>query len=66
MSPQQTASGAVAETEQQTLGEGDTYLVRDLLPDDVATDLLEQMKHEVQWQTMHHHGKHESPTELLL
>ncbi|KAF8510133.1 hypothetical protein BU17DRAFT_77747 [Hysterangium stoloniferum] len=49
-------TGRTAQAEYQTFGEGDTYLVRDLLPNEVATHVFEQMKDEVQWQIMHHHG----------
>ncbi|KIJ46464.1 hypothetical protein M422DRAFT_74902 [Sphaerobolus stellatus SS14] len=43
-------------TEKNTFGEGDTYLVESLLPEDVAAKAFEQLKDEVQWQTMYHHG----------
>jgi len=37
-------------------GEGDTYLVEDLLPPELATKTFEDLKNEVQWQTMYHQG----------
>ncbi|KAF8152202.1 hypothetical protein B0H34DRAFT_663529 [Crassisporium funariophilum] len=38
------------------LGAGDSYLVTDMLPPDLAEVAFEKMKTEVRWQTMHHRG----------
>ena len=40
---------------KKNFGEGDTYLVENLLPGD-AVAIFEKLKDEVQWQTMYHHG----------
>src|SRR5258706_9600394 len=42
----------------EQLGEGDTTLIKDFLPESIAADAFEKVKEEVQWQTMHHHGEH--------
>lgn len=42
----------------ELLGEGDTTLIRDFLPESITVDVFEKLKEEVQWQTMHHHGEH--------
>lgn len=42
----------------EQLGEGDTTLIKDFLPESIIADAFEKLKEEVQWQTMHHHGKH--------
>ena len=42
----------------EQLGEGDTTLIKDFLPESIAVDAFEKLKEEVQWQTMHHHGEH--------
>ena len=42
----------------EPLGEGDTTLIKDFLPESIAVDAFEKLKQEVQWQTMHHHGRH--------
>lgn len=41
----------------EQLGEGDTTLIKDFLPESIAVDAFEKLKEEVQWQTMHHHGE---------
>ncbi|KAF9039290.1 hypothetical protein BJ165DRAFT_378721 [Panaeolus papilionaceus] len=38
------------------LGAGDSYLVSDLLPSDIADDIFNRLKEEVKWQIMHHRG----------
>lgn len=40
-----------------SLGAGDSYLVTDLLPPDVADVAFGRLKTEVQWQNMYHRGK---------
>ena len=44
------------EDQPQSYGEGDTYLVKCLLPDEAANEAFERIQKEVQWQTMYHHG----------
>lgn len=39
------------------LGAGDSYLVADLLPNELAEDAFNKLRAEVQWQTMYHRGK---------
>jgi hypothetical protein len=38
------------------LGAGDSYLVPDLLPAELAATAFGKLKQEVQWQTMYHRG----------
>ncbi|KAF8063264.1 hypothetical protein FPV67DRAFT_1782788 [Lyophyllum atratum] len=38
------------------LGAGDSYLVADVLPADLAGDAFERLREEVKWNTMHHRG----------
>ncbi|KAI5811729.1 hypothetical protein DFH27DRAFT_474838, partial [Peziza echinospora] len=38
------------------MGEGDTRLVTNLLPDDLSSTAFENMRREVRWRTMHHRG----------
>lgn len=38
------------------LGAGDSYLVTDMLPVDLAESAFERLKKEVKWQTMQHRG----------
>ena len=38
------------------LGAGDSYLVTDLLPPELAEVAFERLKTEVKWQTMFHRG----------
>ena len=38
------------------LGAGDSYLVADLLPPELAATAFGKLKVEVQWQTMYHRG----------
>lgn len=38
------------------IGAGDSYLVADLLPEDVAGVAFEKLKAEVKWDTMYHRG----------
>ena len=40
-----------------SLGAGDSYLVTDLLPLDIADVAFGRLKTEVQWQNMYHRGK---------
>jgi len=42
----------------EQLGEGDTTLIKDFLPESITVDAFEKLKEEVQWHTMHHHGEH--------
>jgi hypothetical protein len=42
----------------EQLGEGDTTLIKDFLPESIAVNAFEKLKEEVQWQTMYHHGEH--------
>ncbi|GLB42658.1 putative 2OG-Fe(II) oxygenase superfamily protein [Lyophyllum shimeji] len=39
-----------------TLGAGDSYLVADVLPADLAKVAFERLKEEVKWNVMHHRG----------
>ena len=39
------------------LGAGDSYLVTDFLPEDLAKVAFENLNTEVKWQTMQHRGK---------
>jgi len=39
-----------------SLGAGDSYLVTDMLPPDLADIAFERLKTEVQWQIMYHRG----------
>lgn len=52
--------------EEKTYGEGDTFLVTNLLPEDVANAAFEALKNEVQWQTMYHHGLWQSFSIFIL
>jgi hypothetical protein len=38
------------------MGEGDTTLVLDLLDSDTLSSAFEDLKHEVRWNVMRHHG----------
>jgi len=38
------------------MGEGDTELVLNIVPEDLSKDAFELLKTEVQWQTMFHRG----------
>jgi len=40
-----------------TLGAGDSYLVVNLLPPELAVVAFEKIKNEVAWKTMHHRGE---------
>lgn len=40
------------------IGEGDTELVLDLLPSDLANVAFDNLRKEVQWNTMIHRGPH--------
>lgn len=40
----------------EPVGEGDAYLVEDLLPDYIRDVAFENLKDEVKWSTMQHHG----------
>lgn len=39
-----------------SLGAGDSYLVADVLPQDLADGVFEKMRTEVKWNVMHHRG----------
>lgn len=39
------------------LGTGDSYLVEDILPEELAEVAFERMRNEVKWNTMYHRGK---------
>ena len=39
------------------VGTGDSYLVADLLPAELANVAFEKLKDEVRWNTMYHRGK---------
>ena len=39
-----------------TLGEGDSSLIVDVLPQDLADAAFENMRKEVAWNTMYHRG----------
>jgi hypothetical protein len=43
---------------EEQLGEGDTTLIKDFLPECIAVGAFEKLKEEVQWQTMYHHGEY--------
>jgi hypothetical protein len=40
----------------QPLGAGDSFLTLDLLSPDLEATAFENLKKEVQWKTMYHHG----------
>ena len=48
---QQTSSGDIGK-----IGEGDTSLVLDILPEDLCAIAFENLRKEVQWHTMLHRG----------
>jgi hypothetical protein len=54
------------ESEVQVYGEGDTYLVQQLLPDEIVSEAFERVQMEVEWQTMHHHGRFLSSNFMVL
>jgi hypothetical protein len=39
------------------IGEGDTYLVENVLPPELAEVVLEKLMNEVAWNVMHHRGE---------
>jgi hypothetical protein len=43
------------------LGAGDSHLVMDVLPKDLADGAFDKMKEEVAWNTMHHRGIYKLP-----
>ena len=43
------------------IGEGDTYLVKNILPSELAEVAFENLKKEVAWNAMHHRGASPSP-----
>ena len=51
-----SSNGKQPVTLPERYGEGDTYLVLDILPDDVGNAAFEDLKKEVKWNTMSHHG----------
>jgi len=55
--PKWKRNAAYVKPDEQ-LGEGDTTLIKDFLPQSIGVDAFEKLKEEVQWQTMHHHGEH--------
>lgn len=59
--PKLTTATASVEPEESTgledkLGEGDSYLVKSILPDELAETVFEALKAEVAWRTMFHRG----------
>jgi len=55
--PKWKRNSAYVKPDEQ-LGERDTTLIKDFLPESIAADAFEKLKEEVQWVTMHHHGEH--------
>ena len=51
---------AYPETSHSNLGAGDSYLVLDVLPDDLANIAFQKLEEEVRWNIMHHRGRPES------
>lgn len=49
----------------EQLGERDTTLIKDFLPEPIAVDAFEKLKEEVQWMAMHHHGEHAPAVRFL-
>ncbi len=45
------------ETTGQTFGEGDTFLVQNILPENIAASAFDDLQKEVGWNVMHHRGK---------
>jgi len=41
---------------EEKFGEGDTFLVPDVLPDDLASSIFDALRQEVKWNTMSHRG----------
>ena len=41
----------------EKMGEGDTELILDILPSDLAAVAFEQLSKEVAWNVMKHHGE---------
>ncbi|THG98826.1 hypothetical protein EW145_g7363 [Phellinidium pouzarii] len=41
---------------EERYGEGDTYLILDVLPPELATGAFERLREEVEWNTMSHRG----------
>ena len=48
------------------MGEGDTELVPNLLPADLAADAFEKVRDEVKWNTMIHRGMHHQYSVFML
>lgn len=55
--PKWKRNAAYVKPDEQ-LGEGDTTLIKDFLPESITIDAFEKLKEEIQWQAMHHHGKY--------
>jgi hypothetical protein len=53
---QKFASQASVLGEGDKMGEGDTYLVKNLLPEELAGNIFESLKKEVSWRSMFHRG----------
>jgi hypothetical protein len=45
------------EPDHSNLGAGDSYLVLDVLPDELADVAFQKLEEEVSWDIMHHRGK---------
>ena len=43
--------------ETTSYGQGDTYLVENMLPADIAKDAFDDLRREVDWQRMYHQGE---------
>ena len=43
--------------ESPSYGQGDTYLVENILPADIAKDVFDNLRQEVDWQRMYHQGE---------
>ena len=52
-----TSTVDLESTAGQRFGEGDTYLILDVLPADLARNAFEALSREVKWNTMHHRGE---------
>ncbi len=43
--------------ETTSYGQGDTYLVENMLPTDIAKEAFDHLRQEVDWQRMYHQGE---------
>jgi hypothetical protein len=48
------------------IGEGDTYLVENILPPELAEVVFEDLMNEVAWNVMHHRGSSGLPPQIRL